>query len=404
MKQKESKVLLKLELFLRSQIRRSPFTITGRLLTVACLFCLFAIVDFRLVPLLSHVIWLLIVGFGAGFLFRPRLKVESVSRPVAFSRQDFEFQLIVTNVGRFGAYDLQFDLELPPKGLWSDGLTKSVGSISPGQSTKISYTLTPTQRGVFEIKRLTVASLFPLSLFRFLASHRLEQTVYVAPSYTEHTDVVADIVGQVAQSEFAGIAQRNSLLEYIGSREYRPGVPVRRWDFSSWARLGIPSVREFSEGSDGMVIIVVDTTRRTKAIDQSLESALSTSAGILMQCAQRKQSTMLISVAKEIEFGRVLTGEEQCEESLMRLAAIEGERASINWLKVWDDVLLETSQGATLVAILSDPMAHALLAQQDDGRREIVSRLMPSANEARSGNAIENKSSSDTGITPSARK
>ena len=369
-------MLVKLVNHLQNQIRRSPFTATGRLLTIACLFCFFAIVDFALARLLSHVIWLLIIGFSTGFLFRPKLRVQLRCLQVAFNGERFELQVIITNLGRFGAYDLQLDLELP-SGWQSDEPVKFVGSIAPGHCVTIPYRLTPTQRGIFEIQRFTVASLFPLSLFRFLVSHTFEQRVFVAPSYTEQKEVIGDIVDQIAINESAGDTQKNSLLEYIGSREFRPGVPVRRWDFSSWARLGIPSVREFVEGSNTLVVLVVDTTGRTKAVDHTLETTLSTTTGILMGCAHLMQPTMLVTVAKEVEFGAILTGVEQCAESLKRLASVEGDRVKIDWLKVWDTMLLEIPPNATLVAVFSDPDAYVHLQHQVDTLRRIVPCLVP---------------------------
>ncbi len=50
-------------------------------------------------------------------------------------------------------------------------------------------------------------------------------------------------------------------LDYTGSREYQVGMPVRRWDFTSWARLGRPIVREFQSPSIQLVTLIVDTSR-----------------------------------------------------------------------------------------------------------------------------------------------
>ena len=43
-----------------------PFTITGRLLTIAFAFCFLAIIDDALAALLSYLFWLLIFAFGCG--------------------------------------------------------------------------------------------------------------------------------------------------------------------------------------------------------------------------------------------------------------------------------------------------------------------------------------------------
>ena len=47
--------------------------------------------------------------------------------------------------------------------------------------------------------------------------------------------------------------------EYLGSRDYQPGMRVRRWDYRSWARLGRPVVREYEEPQRKSIVLIVDT-------------------------------------------------------------------------------------------------------------------------------------------------
>jgi hypothetical protein len=69
------------------------------------------------------------------------------------------------------------------------------------------------------------------------------------------------------ETTLKGVASRaaqGDQIHYIGSREYREGVPVRNWDFSSWARLGKPILREFSSPASRSVRIVVDNIRSSE--------------------------------------------------------------------------------------------------------------------------------------------
>ncbi len=357
---------------IRRQLRQSPFTVTGRLLAVAWLFCFFAIFDSTLTKLLSYVTWLLLIGFGCGFFFRPKLLVKPCWLPVVFNGHRFDLQLNVTNAGRVGAYDLQLTLELPPEGLQASVLTNSIGSLAPGETVAINYSLTPTMRGEFQIERLTVASLFPLSLFRFLANYPLKHSILVAPSYESQQEIIGQVVEGLDLSESAGNSKKNSVLEYIGSREFRPGVPVRRWDFASWARLGTPSVREFSEGSDSVVVVVVDTTQRAAPVDPVLESVLTTATGIVLRLNELGESVMLITVGKAIEFCESRNSADFREEFLTRIARLKGEAAKINWTIAWDQILREAPSNATLVTVLSDPEAQRILDQSNLGSRKVI--------------------------------
>ena len=73
--------------------------------------------------------------------------------------------------------------------------------------------------------------------------------------------------------------------EYVGSREYQPGIPVRKWDYPSWARLGQPVVREYCDPRYPSAAVVLDThfdTADPPAADPipELEAILSLAAAI----------------------------------------------------------------------------------------------------------------------------
>ncbi len=353
----------------RLKLSRSPFTVTGRLLAIAAAFCLFAVIDTTLTKILSSALWLLVIGFFSGVLFRPKLLVTPRDVGVVLNGQSFDFQLLITNCGRLGAYDLQCTLELPHEGLASSEPTQFLSCIAAGESVTINYKLEATKRGVFELDRMAVASLFPLSLFRFLAISKIKQLIHVAPSCQSQDDISGDIVEGLELSEFVGGSRRNSLLEYIGSREFRPGVPVRRWDFASWARLGIPSIREFSEGSDTVVVVVVDITSRARSFDPMLENTLSIATGVLVGIEATGQSILMILVGHEIDIG---DGTNELEACLIRLAKVKGAKANIDWENAWECIVQEVPENASFVALLSDAGAIASLSHLNLGSRKVV--------------------------------
>lgn len=372
-------MIARLTNYVRTQLRRSPFTVTGRLLALSAAFCLFAIVDASLSALLSYVLWLLMIAFGCGLLFRPRLQVNPCWVPLVLSGQTFVVRLEVKNISRIGAYDMQCTLELPHEGLKALRRTCEISAIAPGETALIEFSLQATQRGVFELSQLTVGSLFPLSLYRFLSFHPLHHPLVIAPSYESQSGIVGEVVEGLDPNEAAGQTKKNSLLEYIGSREFRPGVPVRRWDFASWARLGTPSVREFSEGSDSLVVVVIDSTHhRYEHEDPLLETVLSTAAGVVVQLSEMGQSILLIVAGKSISLSDRYGTTSHQDDYLIQLAKVKGESSPIAWDRAWDEILVTIPPHATLVAIFSDGRGLDALGRAYVGTRKVIQRRVTS--------------------------
>ncbi|WP_246112792.1 DUF58 domain-containing protein [Allorhodopirellula solitaria] len=113
-------------------------------------------------------------------------------------------------------------------------------------------------RGIHPLPTILAESYFPFYLFRAHRHVDPKAEIAVTPAAIDGED---DELWRSLQSTLKGIATRISQGEqvhYIGSLEYREGIPVRRWDFSSWARLGKPILREFSTPAAQSVRIWID--------------------------------------------------------------------------------------------------------------------------------------------------
>lgn len=118
--------------------------------------------------------------------------------------------------------------------------------LPPGGETSALKDVTFQRRGLHPLPVIEVDCFFPFYLFRTHLNVDPNTTIAVTPKPLSSED---DEHWRTLQNTLRGIATRISQgeqIHYIGSCEYREGVPVRRWDFSSWARLGKPIVREFS--------------------------------------------------------------------------------------------------------------------------------------------------------------
>ena len=83
-----------------------------------------------------------------------------------------------------------------------------------------------------------------------------------------------------------GIPLASSLgdsIEFVGTREYREGDPLRRIHWRSWARRGLPVVKEYQEEYFSRIALVLDTflPRRARGADRRrFEAGVSVLASI----------------------------------------------------------------------------------------------------------------------------
>lgn len=333
---------------------RLPFTVTGRLLAVAMFFSFLALLDDSLAGLLSYLLWLLTLAFAFGLYYRPTLEVRVLPPELLTCGQKFMATIEVRNVGRRPAYDLLCNL-VADASFDQFAKEQTIPLIDVGDRVRVDFPLQANRRGVFELHALRCESLFPLAVFRFLALYRLAQRVHVAPAFDDVTLTVdQNEHGQTRTAELVGHKHQSGVLEYVGSREYRPGMSVRRWDFASWARLGNPAVREFSEGNDSLNVLLIDTRLATSdTVDGELESVLSTTAALIDQHASDpRQQTLLILVGESISCldGRDLS--DPTTELMMALAEVQGTRKPIDWANAVDEILGLIPADSKIIAVI----------------------------------------------------
>ena len=370
---------------LRGWIKRNPITVTGRLLGFATLCTLFALVDATLVGLLSYLVWFLMLAFLFGLLFKPKLEIHLSRLPLVHRGQEFDVVFFVRNTGLLPAYDLRCDLGGEVEGLEnvqsfssdaeSEHGTKVVGAIEPGASANLTFKLQATRRGEVRLPDLQIASLFPLGLFRFLIHHTSNVRVIVAPAISTDHGVAAEVQQNQRSAENMGPNKAFGSPEYIGSREYQPGMHVRRWDFASWARLGTPTVREFSEGANSRVAIVLDVERSTKRmLDAKLEAVLECAAGVLHRLELDGIDAQLLFPGVNSSDGKPRL--DALSQSPMESLALEqGTLQPIDW-QTWGDEVGDTlPEGTAIVAILGErnvPATSSLESLANRGRSVII--------------------------------
>lgn len=320
-----------IRLYLLRLRRNQPFTITGRLLALAGVFCIVAVIDKSLVSFLSYLIWMLVFAFGAGLYFRPQLQVRPLSQPISRCGDTVTIPIEITNTGRRMAYDLECQLTRMRRFSKMQKAVHRIDGIRPGATRILQFQIKTLRRGVFRLSDLQVDSLFPFAVFRFIKRYSVRsQTLVVAPAANPiPVDMAAEHLGEETLVNRLHTRDWHAVDEYVGTVDYRPGMSVRRWDFAAWARLGRPAVRQFSTGKREAYTIIAEATRaRGSSDDPNLEAVLREVAGIIEFTTSRNLDTQLIVLPEESDD---LVGWQEDFESLMtRLARVKGTTDSVD--------------------------------------------------------------------------
>ena len=277
--------------WLRSQFRtfrkirdwwQRRLTLTGQAMAVVVAICSPAMIipDTALTILFVASFFLLLLTWVLGRLHRPKLQWSVMDWPRWRCTQGEVLQFEVKNLGRAPALALRFSC-LATSPTWSVKLLdKQIDRLAPQTSSIVRVLLTPSQRGLHCLPGLTVESHFPFGIHRIPAKAppRNEVLIFPAPSQAIERSILESggvrRIGQTTAGDHPGWSG-----DYIGSREYFPGMAVRRWDYGSWARLGKPVVREFSNPQFPKARILLDLSgqrsRNAMEIDSQVESVIS---------------------------------------------------------------------------------------------------------------------------------
>lgn len=235
-----------------------------------------------------------IVSLGSLFFFRPRLKIERLLPRFATAGRPLRYRWRVLNEGKDAVSDIElrecgggaapdyaafaaarggldesrnFVEQLSGYGRWR-ALARRQGAVSepaalpvlgPGQSGEAPARMTPARRGRLVLQRAASLRVDPLGLLRAAAEFPVADQITVLP---KRYPVGRISMGGSARLQPGGVAlasRTGESPEFAGLREYRPGDPLRRIDWKSWAKEGRPIVREYHDEQFVRHALILDT-------------------------------------------------------------------------------------------------------------------------------------------------
>ena len=146
---------------------------------------------------------------------------------------------------------------------------------------------------------IVTQSYFPFYLFQVTQRLDPKQEITVTPRPLDGEEDESSRGFLQSMGEWSHQLLAGDALDYTGSREYEYGMPVRRWDFVSWARLGKPIVREYQSPSVQQVYLIVDTSEQpdpavnAEKRKADLEHLLSAATTSILELGKKRVSLQL---------------------------------------------------------------------------------------------------------------
>ncbi|HEX7898370.1 MAG TPA: DUF58 domain-containing protein [Planctomycetota bacterium] len=203
------------------------------------------------VYLLFAIAFGLFVGaFLFGFRARPRVRLSGGAPARATAGTPVTFHVVAEGDA---VPDLHLAFPAPPG-------VKIEPAEAPGP--KGVATLLALRRGRYEVRGARASRADPLGLFLTAAERLPDRALLVYPRFTP-LDVFEIPVGRRHQPGGIPLSSNTGdSVEFVGTRDYREGDPIRAIHWRSWARRGAPVVKEYQEEYFCRIAIVLDTFAR----------------------------------------------------------------------------------------------------------------------------------------------
>jgi uncharacterized protein (DUF58 family) len=193
------------------------------------------------------------------FRFRPRVKVECVLPLRATAGTPLAFRARVTPLKASGG-ELVLDVPIAPE---SRGLLR----ISPARTfmnvgsdpQDVSLELLAERRGRYRLRGAQARRTDPLRLMNTLPVRSGDETLLVYPRFWRLNQFDVPVGRSYQPGGIPLASSTGDAIEFVGTRDYREGDPIKNIHWRSWARRGQPVVKEYQEEYFSRVALILDT-------------------------------------------------------------------------------------------------------------------------------------------------
>ena len=236
--------------------------------------------------------------------------------------------------------------------------------VPPGERRTVTLWLRPKRRGRLELDAVQLSRTEPLGLVRGLALIPAAGRVIALPKRYRLPSIALPGQRRFQQGGVTLATSVGDSEEFIGLREYRPGDPLQRVHWKSYARTGLPIVKEFQDEFFERHALILDTSTN-RGEDAAFEEAVAVAASFVYAIDTRECLLDLLFVGGEVRTYTAGRGQMQLEHMLEVLAGV-GPSAPAAFADLSRAVL---AQRAGLTSCI------VVLLEWDEARRNFVEAL-----------------------------
>jgi len=194
--------------------------------------------------------------------------------------------------------------------------------LPPGGQRDVACEVTPLRRGLLRLNGTTVACPDPFGLFRSLRTVPQPASILILPK--RHPMPSFELPGTM-KYQLGGVSLASSVgesEEFVSLREYRPGDPLRRMHWKSFAKLGKPIIKEYQDEFFVRHALILDTFGGA-AHEPIFEDAVSIAASLAWTIQNQDSLLDLMFVGPEAYCFTSGRGVGHIEQMLEILASVQ---------------------------------------------------------------------------------
>jgi len=248
----------------------------------------------------------------------------------------------------------------------------AVPALAPGEQARLAGSFIPRRRGRLELAGFTLARPDPLGLVKSLARVEAPARVIALPRRYRLPEMVLPGRRKYQPGGVSLAVSVGDSEEFLALREYRPGDPLQRVHWKSFARTGKPIVREYQDEFFERHALVLDTAG-PNGEDAAFEEAVALAASFVYTLDTHECLLDLLFVGGEVRTYTAGRGQMQPAHLLEVLAGVGASDAGA-FPALAAAVM---ARRATLSSVI------VILLAWDEARRALVSGLRAGGLEVR---------------------
>ena len=197
----------------------------------------------------------------------------------------------------------------------------AIAPLAPGEHQSVKLGFTPRRRGRIEFLGLTLGRPDPLGLVKGLVRVPLEARLIALPKRYRLPEIALPGRRRFQPGGVSLAASVGDSEEFLALRDYRPGDPLQRVHWKSFARTGKPVVKEYQDEFFERHALVLDTGSM-RGEDAAFEEAIALAASFVYTIDTQDCLLDLLLVGGEVRAYTAGRGQMNAEHMLEALAGV----------------------------------------------------------------------------------